>query len=96
MTAAEQGPGALEHHRAPQVRRHRWDMRNVFRRDTGVRTPGVVFDRATAEDFTSSYGWRSRPSVPERVRERREARPVQAFGPVATAVRGKQKALKDA
>ena len=59
-------------------------------RDIGARALGVVFNRATPDDFSSSYGSFSSPSMPARIREKHEVGPAQ-FGPVAAAVAGKPK-----
>jgi Mrp family chromosome partitioning ATPase/uncharacterized protein involved in exopolysaccharide biosynthesis len=59
-------------------------------RDIGGRALGVVFNRATPEDFSSSYSSMSKPSIPERVREKPGVADMQALGPVAAAVAGQQ------
>jgi Mrp family chromosome partitioning ATPase len=57
-------------------------------RDIGARALGMVFNRATPEDFSSSYGSMSSPSIPApRVAEKG----VPAFGPVASAVAGQKR-----
>jgi Mrp family chromosome partitioning ATPase len=63
-------------------------------RDIGGRALGVVFNRATPEDFSSSYSSMSKPSIPERVREK-PGPDMQALGPVAAAVAGQQRTLKE-
>jgi Mrp family chromosome partitioning ATPase/uncharacterized protein involved in exopolysaccharide biosynthesis len=67
----------------PLVRRASEHMRDV-----GARALGIVFNRATPEDFSSSYGAMSSPSIPERVREKSGTDSSQ-FGPVAAAVAGR-------
>ena len=59
-------------------------------RDIGGRTLGIVFNRATPEDFSSSYGAISSPSIPERPHNRK-GNEIAQFGPVAAAVAGQQK-----
>jgi Mrp family chromosome partitioning ATPase/uncharacterized protein involved in exopolysaccharide biosynthesis len=57
--------------------------------DIGARPLGIVFNRATPEDFSSSYGSMSSPSIPARVAAQAETGMAQ-FGPVAAAVAGNQ------
>lgn len=63
-------------------------------RDIGARALGIVFNRAKPEDFSSSYGSMSSPSIPERVRDK-PGMDTTAFGPVASAVAGQQKSLNE-
>jgi len=58
-------------------------------RDIGARALGLVFNRATPEDFSSSYGAMSSPSIPERIREKPGTSPKE-LGPVAAAVANQQ------
>jgi Mrp family chromosome partitioning ATPase len=57
--------------------------------DIGSRALGLVFNRATPEDFSSSYGAMSSPSIPARIPEKQGADRA-TFGPVASAVAGTQ------
>ncbi len=57
--------------------------------DIGARSLGLVFNRATPEDFSSSYGAMSSPSIPARIPEK-PGTDRATFGPVASAVAGSQ------
>jgi len=58
-------------------------------RDIGGRSLGIVFNRATPDDFSSSYSAISNSSIPERLHNRKND--IAQFGPVAAAVAGQQK-----